>query len=84
MQAFLVVDLFQERAGCGRGPQIGTEEGLRLLYPLARTVQHINNLSLAVKLSKELGFKGWFSIETGGNDPWTETQKVLDSLLLYI
>ena len=74
-------------SGAYSNPQIGSEAGLRLLYPLARTVQHIDdsprsNLPMAVKLSKELGFKGWFSIETdGGPDAWAEIQKVIDALL---
>ena len=77
-------------SGAYANPQIGTEEGLRLLYPLARTVQHINNrprsnLPLAMKLSKELGFKGWFSIETdGGPDAWAQIQNVIDALLQYL
>ena len=74
-------------SGAYANPQIGTEAGLRLLYPLARTVQHINdrprsNLPMAIKLSKELGFKGWFSIEAGGGaDAWAAIQKVIDALL---
>lgn len=77
-------------SGAYSNPQIGTEAGLRLLYPLARTVQHINdswrsNLPLAVRLSKQLGFKGWFSIETnGGPDAWAEIQKVVNALLRYL
>ncbi len=77
-------------SGAYSNPQIGTEEGLRLLYPLAHTVQHVNlsprsNLATAIKLSKELGFKGWFSIETdGGPDPWTPIQRVIDALLHYL
>lgn len=77
-------------SGAYANPQIGTVEGLRLLYPLARTVQHVNlsprsNLATAIKLSKQLGFKGWFSIETdGGPDPWTPIQKVIDALLVYL
>jgi hypothetical protein len=74
-------------SGAYSNPQTGNEAGLRLLYPLARTVQHIDdsprsNLPMAIKLSKELGFKGWFSIETdGGPDAWAEIQKVIDALL---
>ena len=77
-------------SGAYANPQIGTEAGLRLLYPLARTVQHISdsprsNLPMAIKLSKELGFKGWFSIETdGGQDAWTEIQGVINTLLQYL
>jgi hypothetical protein len=73
-------------SGAYANPQINTEEGLRLLYPLARTVQHINvsprlDIANTIKISKELGFKGWYSIETGGSDPWASIQKVIDSLL---
>ena len=77
-------------SGAYSNPQIGTVEGLRLLYPLARTVQHVNlsprsNLATAIRLSKELNFKGWFSIETdGGPDPWTPIQQVIDALLQYL
>ena len=28
-----------------------------------------------------MGFKGWYSIETGGSDPWSSVQKVIDALL---
>ena len=74
-------------SGAYANPQIGTEAGLRLLYPLALTVQHISdsprsNLPMAIKLSKELGFKGWFSIETdGGSDQWVEQKRIRDALL---
>ena len=77
-------------SGAYSNPQIGSVEGLRLLYPLARTVQHISdnprsNLPTAIKLSKELGFKGWFSIETdGGPDAWAEIQNVINALLVYL
>jgi hypothetical protein len=73
-------------SGAYANPQIGTEEGLRLLYPLARTVQHVSlsprfDLANTIRISKELGFKGWYSIETGGSDPWASIQKVIDALL---
>jgi hypothetical protein len=73
-------------SGAYANPQIGTEAGLRLLYPLARTVQHVTlsprfDIANTVKISKEVGFKGWYSIETGGPDPWASTQKVVDALL---
>ena len=74
-------------SGARANPQISTLEGLRLLYPLAITVQHVSlraNLETAIPLSKELGFQGWFSIETDGSDAWAEIQKVIDSLLQYI
>jgi len=74
-------------SGAHSNPQISTLDGLRFLYPLALTVQHVglrSNLATAIPLSKELGFRGWFSVETGGSDAWGETQKVIDELLLYI
>ena len=75
-------------SGAYSNPQIATAAGLRLLYPLAITVQHVSlrsNLPTAIPLSKKLGFKGWFSIETdGGADPWAPIQKVIDALLLYL
>lgn len=75
-------------SGAYSNPQIATAAGLRLLYPLAITVQHVSlrsNLATAIPLSKKMGFKGWFSIETdGGADPWAPIQKVIDALLLYL
>ena len=73
-------------SGIYANPQIGTEEGLRLLYPLAPTVQHVSlsprfDLVKAIQISKEMGFKGWYSIETGGSDPWGRAQKVIDALV---
>lgn len=82
-----LVDLIRG-SGAHSNPQIATADGLRLLYPLAITVQHVNlrsNLATAIPLSKEMGFKGWFSIETdGGPDPWAPIQKVISALLLYL
>jgi hypothetical protein len=74
-------------SGAYSNPQVGTEEGLRQLYPLARTVQHVTarfDIANMIKISKELGFKGWYSIETGGSDPWASIQKVIDSLVQYM
>ena len=75
-------------SGAYSNPQIATEAGLRLLYPLAITVQHVSlrsNLATAIPLSKKMGFKGWFSIETdGGPDDWAPIQKVISALLLYL
>jgi len=75
-------------SGAYANPQTGSEEGLRLLYPLARTVQHINvsprsklDIANTIKIAKELNFKGWYSIETGGSDPWASIQKVIDALV---
>ncbi|MFP5276730.1 MAG: sugar phosphate isomerase/epimerase family protein [Acidobacteriota bacterium] len=75
-------------SGAYSNPQIATEAGLQLLYPLARTVQHVSlrsHLAMAIPLSKKLGFKGWFSIETdGGADAWGQVQKVIDQLVEYL
>jgi hypothetical protein len=73
-------------SGAYSNPQIGTVEGLRLLYPLARTIQHVNlrgNLPVAIPLSKQMGFNGWFSIEAGGppDPPIGGIQAVIDELL---
>jgi sugar phosphate isomerase/epimerase len=71
-------------SGAYSNPQIGTVEGLRLLYPLARTVQHVGgrtDIPTTVKIAKEMGFKGWYSIEAGGADPWASVQKVIDALV---
>jgi hypothetical protein len=84
-------------SGTYANPDIGnfpSEEvrarGLRLMYPLARTVSHVTvnrrfDFVNAIKISKEMGFKGWYSIETGGpGDPYTEIQQILDALLVNI
>jgi hypothetical protein len=71
-------------SGVYANPQNNTEEGLRLLYPLARTVQHVGgrtDLAMTIRVAKELGFKGWFSVETGGADPWASIQKTIDGLV---
>ena len=73
-----------EASGVYANPQIRTEEGLRLLYPLARTVQHVGgrtDIPTTIKIAKEMGFKGWYSIEAGGADPWVSVQKVIDALV---
>ena len=57
------------------------------MYPLARTVSHVKfsprfDFANAIKISKEMGFKGWYSIESdGGPDPWGRIQKVIDALV---
>jgi hypothetical protein len=38
-----------------------------------------------IKISKEVGFKGVYSIESGGQgDPYEAVRKVLDELLKYL
>ena len=80
-------------AGIYANPDIGNfrdeetaERGLRMLYPLSRTVSHVKitrrglNFAKEIQISKEMHFKGVYSIETVGSDP-DEMQKVLDALL---
>ena len=60
--------------------------GLRLLYPLSYNVSHVKmsprfDFANAIKISKEMGFKGVYSIEAGGSDPYAKVQTVLDALL---
>ena len=80
-------------SGTFANPDIGNfpdeevrERWLRLMYPLARTVSHVKindrfDFAKAIRLSKEMGFTGWYSIETDGPDPWGSVQKVIDALL---
>jgi hypothetical protein len=80
-------------SGTFANPDIGNfpneevrEQGLRLMYPLARNVSHVKmndrfDFAKAIRISKEMGFMGWYSIETDGPDPWGSVQKVIDALL---
>jgi hypothetical protein len=81
-------------AGIYANPDIGnfgneenTERGLRIMYPLAKTVSHIKwnperfNFATAIGISKEMGFKGVYSMETGGPEPYAMQQQLLDYLL---
>ena len=70
--------------GIYANPHAGPEPQLRALLPFAPTVQHVSSRSdivTAVRISKEMGFKGWYSLEAGGADPWSSMQKVIDALL---
>ncbi len=88
-----LVKLIKE-AGIYANPDIGnfgneenTERGLRLMYPLAKTVSHVKwnperfNFATAIRISKEMGFKGVYSMETGGPEPYAMQQQLLDYLL---
>lgn len=81
-------------AGIYANPDIGNfrdeasaERGLRMLYPLARTVGHVKisrrglDFGKAIQISKEMNFQGVYSIETETSDPYNEMQKVLDLLM---
>lgn len=61
--------------------------GLRLLYPLSYNVSHVKmsprfDFANAIRISKQMGFKGVYSIETGGSDPYAKVQTILDALLV--
>jgi hypothetical protein len=84
-----------QASGTYANPDIGNfpdeetrERGLRLLYPLSITVSHVKrnparfDFARAIRLSKEMGFKGIYSLETGGADPYAAAQTVLDELLI--
>ena len=83
-----------KEAGIYANPDIGnfgneenTERGLRLMYPLAKTVSHVKwnperfNFATAISISKEMGFKGVYSMETGGPEPYAMQQQLLDYLV---
>jgi hypothetical protein len=64
--------------------------GLRVMYPLSSGSSHCHynperyNEANAIKISKEVGYKGLYSIEAGGNngpDPYAAVQTILDELL---
>jgi len=71
----------------GNFPDADTRaRGLRLLYPLSYNVSHVKmsprfDFANAIRISKEMGFKGVYSIEAGGPDPYAKVQTVLDALL---
>lgn len=66
------------------------ERGLHLLYPFALTVSHVKwnpdrfSLATAVAISREMGFKGIYSLETGGPEPYAMQQDLLDKLMAYL
>jgi sugar phosphate isomerase/epimerase len=60
--------------------------GMRLLIPLAHHQCHVKmnprfDFAASIRLAKELGFKGIYSIEGGGPDPNTGVPKILEPLL---
>jgi hypothetical protein len=84
-------------AGIYANPDIGnlgneekTERGLRELYPLSKTVSHVKwdperfNFATAIGISKEMGFKGVYSMETGGPEPYAMQQQLLDYLVMNL
>ncbi len=67
--------------------QEATEKGLRLMYPLALTVSHVKwnpekyDFKKVVQISKEMNFKGVYSIEAGGPEPYERVQTMVDRLV---
>ena len=64
--------------------------GLRVMYPLSSGSSHVHynparfNEANAINISKEVGYKGLYSIEAtpiNGPDPYTRVQNILDELL---
>jgi hypothetical protein len=64
--------------------------GLRAMYPLSSGGSHCHydperyNEANAIKISKEVGYKGLYSVETSANngpDPYAAVQSILDELL---
>lgn len=90
----VLVDVIKQ-AGINANPDIGNfrseeeaERGLRMLYPLAKTVSHVKHspnrpldFAKAIQISKEMDYQGVFSLETGGPDPYAAAQTVLDMVL---
>jgi hypothetical protein len=84
-------------AGIWANPDVGNfpdedsrAAGLRAMYPLSSGSSHCHynperyNEANAIRISKEAGYKGLYSIEAGSNngpDPYTAVQTILDELL---
>ena len=72
------------------GNEENTERGLTELYPLAKTVSHVKwnpekfNFATAIGISKKMGFKGVYSMETGGPEPYAMQQQLLDYLVMNL
>jgi hypothetical protein len=95
----VLVDVIKA-AGVYANPDIGNfpdEEsraaGLRVMYTMTSGNSHAHydparyNEENAIGISKQVGYKGLYSIETGRNngpDPYTNVQTVRDALLQYI
>lgn len=95
----VLVDVIKQ-AGVYANPDIGNfpdetarAAGLRVMYPLSSGNSHAHyaperySEADAIRISKEVGYKGLYSIETGRNngpDPYAAVQTVLDALLKLI
>jgi sugar phosphate isomerase/epimerase len=84
-------------AGVGALPDFGNfpdeetrEKGLRALFPLADGIAHAKlregqDFARCMRIAKESGFKGVFSIEAGGReDPYVEVQTIVDALVEHL
>jgi Xylose isomerase-like TIM barrel len=67
--------------------------GLRVMYPMSHGNSHVKlnpdryDLAKALAVSKDVGYKGLYSIEAGGNggrDPYDAVQKIYDVLIANI
>lgn len=81
-------------AGVGALPDFGNfpdeetrEHGLRAMFPLAGGIAHAKlrdgwDFSRCMRIAKETGFQGVFSIEAGGqSDPYVEVQRIVDAVV---
>jgi sugar phosphate isomerase/epimerase len=81
-------------AGVGALPDFGNfpdeatrERGLRAMFPIAGAVAHAKlregqDFARCMRIAKETGFTGVFSIEAGGRgDPYVEVQSIVDALV---
>ena len=96
-QPEVLVKILKE-SGAGALPDFGNfpdeetrEHGLRLLFPLAVSLCHAKlrqgkmDFGRCIRISKETGFKGVYSIEAGGQgDPYEAVQQVRDELIKYL
>jgi sugar phosphate isomerase/epimerase len=85
-------------SGAGALPDFGNwpneeirERGLRLMFPLAKTICHAKlkqggvDFARCVQISQDAHFEGVYSIEAGGKgDPYQEVQQVIDKLIQYL
>lgn len=92
----VVVDVIKA-AGIHANPDTGNfpdedsrAAGLRAMYPLSSGSSHVHynperfNEANAIKISKEVGYKGLYSVEAStinGPDPYSRVQTVLNELL---
>jgi sugar phosphate isomerase/epimerase len=92
----VVVDVIRA-AGIWANPDVGNfpdegarAAGLRAMYPLSSGSSHCHynperyNEADAIRISKEAGYKGLYSIEAGANngpDPYAAVQTILDELI---